>query len=141
MSFYYFGLHPYFWQFLAIVSFFGVIAFIIRKVMNSSFNRTALTLSVFVFIGALFCQHASNELDATISHNDASRLQGYYKKSAEYSRNGYDFRVAMSDLAEKNHVLVDGDFSYLGSDIYMDYVTKKDWNDLAKIYNNSNIPN
>ena len=47
----------------------------------------------------------------------------------------------MSDLAEKNHVLVDGDFSYLGSDIYMDYVTKKDWNDLAKIYNNSNIPN
>lgn len=141
MSLYYFGVHPYLWQFLAIILFFGVIAFVIRKVMNSSFNRAALTLSVVVFIGALFCQHASNELSNTISHNDASRLQTYYKNSIEYSSNGYDFRAAMADLAEENQVLVDGDFSYIGSDIYMDYVTKKDWNDLAKIYNKSDIPN
>lgn len=97
-----------------------------------------LCLSVVVVAGLLY---VASDLKSSINTRQASDLEKFYETSIQHTIAGTDFRNAMSNLANRNGVVVTAQQSYVGTELYVDYVKKEDWNKLAKIYNQSNLPN
>lgn len=136
MDLYYFGISETLWFGMAVVVLLAIFYFIIRNILDNDLTRNKIYASVVAFCGCMIMAFISEDLDNPISKADAVKLQTYYTNS-QNNVNGYDFKKALSDLMDQKHVVVYGELSYIGSDIYTQYVTKNDWNRLAKIYNKS----
>ncbi|WP_151869215.1 hypothetical protein [Acinetobacter soli] len=134
MELYYFGISKTLWFGMAVVVLLAILYFIFRNVINNDLTRNKIYSAIVAFCGCMTLLYISEDLDNHISKSDASKLQNYYVNSLN-NANGYDFKKELSDLMDQKHVLLYGDMSYLGSDIYTQYVSKNDWNRLAKIYN------
>ncbi len=139
MSHYYFGLNLYIWIALAFV-FLNAGVYIFWRYTS---NKTKLKRnSVLISLGLSFMIFVLS-FDLSNSYIDESKsieLERALTASKIYPE-GEKFRKAMGDLAKEKGILVDSDTSYLGKDIYLTYITKSDWNKIAKVYNGLGMPN
>lgn len=133
MELLYFGVNPLVWLVLSVVLFVFSIFVVWKKVINNKEKpKFWVIFSAVVFGASLFCQYARSDLGKNITERQAAKLHGSYKESFS-SASGYEFRKALDDLLSEKGVLVYGDLSYIGSDIYAEHITKSEWNRLAKI--------
>jgi len=121
---------------LAVVSLYLFFKQLHNQTVTATHGKLLCTSAVVV-VALLY---VANDLKSPVTSHQASNLEKFYQTSIEYTTLGADFRNAMSDLAEKNGAVVTAQQSYKGTDYYTDYVKKEDWNSLAKVYNESNLP-
>lgn len=139
MSHYYFGLNLYVWILLALVFLGAGIYFVYLY----SKNKTKLKRNCFLIsfgISFMFSVLAFDLNNSYIDEGKSIELERALTASNVYPE-GEKFRKAMGDLAKEKGVLVNSDTSYLGKDIYLTYITKSDWNNIAKVYNGLGMPN
>lgn len=139
MSHYYFGLNIYIWIALAFV-FLSVGVYLFWRYTS---DKTKLKRNSFLISLGLSFMIFVLSFDLSNSYIDESKsieLERALTASKIYPE-GEKFRKAMGDLAKEKGILVDSDTSYLGKDIYLTYITKADWNNIAKVYNGLGMPN
>lgn len=139
MSHYYFGLNLYAWIVLAL-SFLGTGIYFVYLYSK---NKTKLKRNCFLISFGFTFMFAVLAFDLNSSYIEESKsieLERALTASKIYPE-GEKFRKAMGDLAKEKGILVDSDTSYLGKDIYLTYITKSDWNNIAKVYNGLGMPN
>ncbi|MCU4525906.1 MULTISPECIES: hypothetical protein [Acinetobacter calcoaceticus/baumannii complex] len=132
---YFFGINPLFlYALLLVLAITGLFLIRINKLNNirgSGFGLILIVLAIFSGISY------SNYMNKPISERKAEQLdlainQSYGNPKAD------EFRKALSDLGEKKGNTTGGStFALEGSKIYLDYVTRKDFNDLVKLYKES----
>ena len=133
MELLHFGVHPLVWFVLAGLCGGGAVLIVWYKVISDKTRpREWLVFSIIVFLGAMYCQYAGSDLRSNITKEQAEKLHVAYKQSYS-TTSGYDFRKKLENLLDEKGVLVYGELSYIGSDIYAEHLTKKEWNDLVKI--------
>ncbi|MEO4091955.1 hypothetical protein ABH307_00660 [Acinetobacter pittii] len=138
MSHYYFGMGYWFWA-LCLISLFALGSYFVYSYTNTKakIERTAF---IILFGAALMSGAIMIDLTKSIDESRSTELERAL--TASYNNpQGEPFRKAMGDLAKERGVLVNSQSSYLGKDIYLTYITKADWNKLAKVYQNLNLPN
>lgn len=140
MPIFYYGIHPTIaflvalvWAILSIYLFFRAI-----NSQRATKNHGYALLGSVMVVSILL--YIADDLREPISQTQAIQLDKHLKTSIEYGSLGYEFRKAMGDLAEANGIVTTSDLSHVGNRIYMTYITKQDWNNLAKVYNRSNLP-
>lgn len=139
MSHYYFGLNLYVWIALA-VAFIGASVYFVYLYSK---NKTKLKRNCFLVSFGITFMFSVLAFDLNNSYIDESKsieLDRALTASKIYPE-GEKFRKVMGDLAKDKGILVDSDTSYLGKDIYLTYITKSDWNKIAKVYNSLGMPN
>ncbi|WP_180061812.1 MULTISPECIES: hypothetical protein [unclassified Acinetobacter] len=136
----YYGIHPLVAIIVALV-WASLSVYIFFRLVNSkrATKNHAFGLIGSVFVVALLL-YISNDLRKPITDQQATQLDSYLSTSIEYGSLGYEFRDAMDKLAESNGVVTTSELSLIGDQIYTTYLTKHNWNQLAKIYNESNLP-
>lgn len=140
MHSFYFGLTSTVAYLVAVTIALTSLYFFFKNLHNQTVTAGHGKLLCFC-AGVVACLlYIADDLKSPINELQARNLERFYDTSIEYRTNGADFRQEMSDLAKKNGVVVTAQFSYIGTDLYTQYVTKNDWNKLAKIYNQSNLP-
>lgn len=136
----YYGIHPLVAIIVALV-WASLSVYIFFRLVNSkraTKNHAYALLSSVMVVSLLL--YIADDLREPISQTQAIQLDKHLKTSIEYGSLGYEFREAMDDLAEANGIVTTSDLSHVGNRIYMTYITKQDWNNLAKVYNRSNLP-
>ncbi|MFK6685767.1 hypothetical protein ABTF02_12470 [Acinetobacter baumannii] len=134
MNPYFFGINPWFlYAFLAVLAVVGILLIRINKLNNTTGSGVGV-----IFIGLAIISGFSfhSYMSKPISSADAKKLDLVYDETYGNPR-AEAFRNEMSELAKKNGVVVSSAFSYAGSDIYIDYITRSDFNRLAKLYEES----
>lgn len=138
MSHYYFGLDLYVW-FVVLIVFFNIGIYFVYSYLK---DKTKLKRNCFLisfgcsFMVAVLAFDLSNSY---IEEDKSIELERAITASKIYPE-GHKFRKLMGDVAKEKGILVDGDSSYLGKDIYLTYITKSDWNNLARTYNELGMP-
>ena len=139
MSHYYFGLNLSVWILFSVFSFIlGAFFLYAYSKKKTKLNRNMFLIyfgSCFMF--SMLCFDLNNSY---IDESKSIELERALTASYIYPE-GEKFRKAMGDLAKDKGVLVDSDASYLGKDIYLTYITKSDWNNISKVYNDLGMPN
>lgn len=138
MSHYYFGLNLYVWVLLALC-FLCTGIYFVYLYLN---NKTKLKRNCFLISFGFTFMFAVLAFDLNSSYIEESKsleLERALTASRIYPE-GEEFRKAMGGLAKEKGILVDSDTSYLGKDIYLTYITKSDWNNIAKVYNSLGMP-
>lgn len=140
MPIFYYGIHPTILLAMAIAIAIVSLWFFFSKLYSNRIKNWNGYILIASICSVAFLLHASRDLREPITDSQAKLLESYYQTSLEYGQLGQDFRNTLEQLAEDNSVLVTTDLSHIGTKIYTTYITKKDWNDLAKVYNQSNLP-
>lgn len=139
MQIHYYGLNPVVLFAIAILLGLGATWFYFYQLKLKRANTGTVKLLVACLVSSMALLWCGEDLSKPISSADAEKLHSYYEAAAASPINGYEFRQAMGELAEENDIIVIPETSHLGANLYTTYVTKKDWNDLALIFNDSNI--
>ena len=118
MPLFYFGYNPVTIFIISLlIASFAVYFYLKRLNSHTAYTKHTLPmLACVALVSGLF--YVANDLTKNISISKAQQLEQYYQTSTEYIRNGAKFREAMSDLAEKNNILVSAKQSYVGTEIY-----------------------
>jgi len=131
---YFFGINPWFlYAFLVVLAIVGILLIRFNKFNNTTGSGVGVILIGLAIISG-FSFHSY--MSKPISSADAKKLDLIYDESYGNPQ-AEAFRNEMSDLAKKNGIVVSSAFSYSGSDIYVDYITRSDFNRLAKLYDES----
>lgn len=133
MSLYYYGLDIKYLALLtvifAVLSGIAIYNFFIQNKKPWNFPAFIFPIITLVMVFTFF------DLKSPIDNDKATELQTALETSRQIPNGGMEFNKAVGDLAKENGVLVDGNTSYIGKDIYVTYIKKSDWNRLAKMYN------
>lgn len=131
---YLFGINPWFlYAFLVVLAIVGILLIRFNKLNNTTGSGVGVILLGLALISGISFK---SYMGKPISHADAKKLDLVYDESYGNPL-AEPFRNEMADLAKKNGVVVSSAFSYVGSDIYVDYITRSDFNRLAKLYDKS----
>jgi len=131
---YFFGINPLFlYSFLAVLAVVGILLIRFNKLNNTTGSGIGVILIGLALISGISFK---SYMSKPISSADAKKLDLVYDESYGNPQ-AEAFRNEMSDLAKKNGIVVSSAFSYTGSDIYVDYITRSDFNRLAKLYDES----
>lgn len=134
MNPYLFGINPWFlYALLVILAIVGILLIRFNKLNNTAGSGVGVILAGLAIISG-FSFHTY--MSKPITNADAKKLDQIYDESYGNPR-AEAFRNEMSELAKKNGVVVSSAFSYSGSDIYIDYISRSDFNRLAKLYDKS----
>lgn len=134
MNPYLFGINPWFlYAFLMVLAILGILLIRFNKLNNTTSSGIGV-----IFIGLALISGISfnSYMSKPISESDAKKLDLVYDET--YGNPKADaFRTEMSNLAQANGIVVSSAQSYVGSNIYRDYITRSDWNKLTKLYEES----
>lgn len=131
---YLFGINSLFlYAFLAVLAVVGILLIRFNKLNNTTGSGVGVILiGLALIIGISF----NSYMNKPISESDAKKLDFVYDET--YGNPQADaFRTEMSHLAQENGIVVSSAQSYVGSNIYRDYITRSDWNKLTKLYEES----
>jgi hypothetical protein len=132
---YFFGISPWFlYAFLVVLALAGLFVIRINKLNNIKGSAIGLILIGVAILGG---SSYSNYMSKPISERKAEQLDLAINQSYGNPR-ADEFRAALSELGEKKGNTTGGSaFALEGSKIYLDYVTRKDFNQLVKLYEES----
>lgn len=138
MKYFLFGFDATYMLVFSVITAILTIGFLCKMTTSESFKYHFISSYKFITLGLIgltvisFC--GSQYLDKKIDSKDALQLEKKFQESY-FLANGDKFRSRLDSIAKDNGVVTTAELSYSGSDIHSDYVSKSDWNNLAKIYN------
>lgn len=135
MNPYLFGINPlFFYAFLVVAAIVGILLIHFNKLNNTTGSGVGVVLVGLAIISGISYK---SYMSKPISEEKAEQLDLAINQSYG-NPHGDAFRTALSELGEKKGNTTGGStFALEGSKIYLDYVTRKDFNDLVKLYEES----
>lgn len=137
MNPYLLGINPlYFYALFIILAIVGSIVISIYKLNYVKRSAIGVMLIVLAILGYT---NYNSYMSGPISVIEAEQIDQAFDKSFDYPE-GKIFRTALLDLGQrKGNTTAGSTFAVEGSRVYIDYVTKKDFNELVKSYEESQI--
>lgn len=132
MNPYLLGINPlYFYALFIILAIIGSIVISRYKLNYIKGSAIGVMLIVLAILGFT---NFNSYMSGPISLKEAEQIDQAFDKSFE-KPDGKIYRTALLDLGQrKGNTTAGSTFAVEGSRVYLDYVTKKDFNELVKIY-------
>ncbi|WP_391485804.1 hypothetical protein [Acinetobacter pittii] len=132
MNPYLLGINPlYFYALFIILAIIGSIVISRYKLNYIKGSTIGVMLIVLAILGFT---NFNSYMSGPISLKEAEQIDQAFDKSFE-KPDGKIYRTALLDLGQrKGNTTAGSTFAVEGSRVYLDYVTKKDFNELVKIY-------